>query len=92
MRTQEEIAGKYTMLVSAKNSKDVQVWLSTIKELVEDLNAQYMNEKGEEAVRAWGVIKGLNMALHLDGIWGASLPEKPKSNIFVPPPSKIIKA
>ena len=76
MKTQEEIVGKYTILQQAKASPDVQVWLNTIKELIEDLNAQYMNEKGEEAVRAWGVIKGLYMATQLDTIWGASIQSK----------------
>jgi tetrahydromethanopterin S-methyltransferase subunit G len=75
VRTQDEIAGKYNQLMQVKDTKEVKVWTDTIKELIEVLSMQYINEKGEEAVRAWGVIKGLNMALTLDIIYKASIPK-----------------
>ena len=75
MLTADEISGKYTQLVNAKNSAEVKVWTDSIRGLIDMLSMQYVNEKGEEAIRAWGVIKGLNMALSLDMIYKASLPQ-----------------
>jgi hypothetical protein len=75
MLTADEISGKYARLVQAKTNPEVKVWTDTIKDLIEMLSMQYVNEKGEEAVRAWGVIKGLNMALTLDIIYKASIPQ-----------------
>ena len=74
MLTADEISGKYAKLVQAKANPEVKFWTDTIKDLIEMLSIQYVNEKGEEAVRAWGVIKGLNMALTLDIIYKASIP------------------
>ena len=75
MRTQEEVYAKYQQLCAAKSNPEVKMWIDTIKELSDNMTVQYMNEKGEEAVRAWGVIKGLGMAIHLDDIYKASLPK-----------------
>jgi tetrahydromethanopterin S-methyltransferase subunit G len=74
MRTGDEIAAKYSQLVEVRDTKEVKVWTDTIRELIDMLTMQYVNEKGEEAVRALGVLKGLNMALTLDIIYKASLP------------------
>ncbi len=74
MRTGDEIAAKYARLVEVRDTKEVKVWTDTIRELIDMLTMQYVNEKGEEAVRALGVLKGLNMALTLDIIYKASLP------------------
>lgn len=75
MRTADEISGLYTKLVQAKASTEGKVLAEAIKDLIENLTMQYVNEKGEEAVRAWGVLKGLNMALNIDMIYKASLPQ-----------------
>ena len=76
MLTQEEIVGKVSLLQQAKCSKDVKIWIETIEQLMEQMSVQYMNEKGEEAVRAWGVMKGLHMATNLDMIYSASVQSK----------------
>ena len=74
MLTSDEISGKYTRLVEVQDHPEVKFVMDTIKDLIDSLSMQYVNEKGEEAVRAWGVIKGLNMALTLDIIYKASIP------------------
>lgn len=86
MRTADELQGKYTQLINAKNSPEGKVISECIKELMDNMSLQYVNEKGEEAVRAWGVIKGLQMAMTIDLIYKSWLP---KSQIETVP--KIIR-
>lgn len=74
MLTADEISGRYARLVEIQEHPEVKFVMDTIKDLVDSLSMQYVNEKGEEAVRAWGVIKGLNMATNLPMIYKASLP------------------
>ena len=74
MLTGDEISGKYARLVEVQEHPEVKFVMDTIKDLIEKLTMQYVNEKGEESVRAWGVIKGLNMAANLPMIYKASLP------------------
>jgi hypothetical protein len=71
--TQDEIRGKLTGLQKARENPEVKFWLDEIKALAETLTVQSYNLSGEEAVRAWGVQKGLNMAIMLDKIFAASL-------------------
>ena len=71
--TQDEIRGKIAGLEKAKMSEDVKFWMKTLGELKEHLLIQYSNEKGEEAVRSLGVLKGINMALMLDEIYKSQI-------------------
>lgn len=73
MRTIEEVRGTLTGLQIAKQSKDVQLWIKEIKALAEDMMVQDYNAKGEEAVRALGVQKGLAMACMLEEIFLSTL-------------------
>lgn len=72
-RTPDELRGTLALLTQARMSKDVQVWLKYLKELSDDLVIQAYNEKGEEAIRALGVQKGIGMALLLDKIYESQL-------------------
>jgi hypothetical protein len=77
---QAEVNATYESLSIAKNSKDVQYWLTTLKKLADDLIIQEYNASGENAVRALGVQKGIGMALMLDEIYKSNV----KSSLVVP--------
>ena len=79
--TIEEIKGKVIRLQQARQSEDVKFWLKTLKELAENMLIQSYNERGEDAVRALGVQKGLNMAQMLCEIFESQVSADAKSKI-----------
>ena len=79
--TIDEIKGKIVLLQKAKQSEDVKFWLKTLKEFADHILVMSYNEKGEEAVRALGVQKGLNMAQMLCEIYETQVAADAKSKI-----------
>lgn len=79
--TIDEIKGKVIRLQKAKQSEDVKFWLQTLKELADNMLVMSYNEKGEDAVRALGVQKGLNMAQMLCEIFESQISADAKSKI-----------
>lgn len=67
--TRDEVNGRLVKLQEARQNEHVIYWLKILEELGKDLVVQSYNEKGEEAVRALGVQKGIGMCLMLDKIY-----------------------
>lgn len=79
--TLDEIRGKVTRLQKAKQSEDVQFWLKCLEDFGKYMLILSYNEKGEDAVRALGVQKGLNMAAMLCEIYESRISADAKSKI-----------
>ena len=60
--------GEVLRIKQAAMSDGVKTWLECAKKFREGMIVQSYNHKGEEAVRAWGVIMGIDMVLMLDKI------------------------
>lgn len=73
MASLDEVRGKLAKLQQARQSPDVCYWLDVLKDLAETQLIQSYNVNGEEAVRAMGVQKGINMALMLDKIYESTV-------------------
>lgn len=73
MSTLDEVRGKLSKLQQARQDPNVVYWLEVLEDLGKTQLVQSYNLTGEEAVRAMGVQKGINMALMLDKIYESTV-------------------
>ncbi len=73
MSTLDEVRGKLSKLQQARQDPNVVYWLEVLEDLAKTQLVQSYNLTGEEAVRAMGVQKGINMALMLDKIYESTV-------------------